>query len=475
MGNNLNYGTLIAYIDEIECGRIKVDPMFNYDINNLKLSNTLEDLNKEVILKLEIEDVLIDVVSSIQLVANGEFNFNNVELTVSNLPILIKNLEIEYNNQILLDNIVTVNTGDTNNVLIKVYGIYSDDSKKDITVKCEYGGTGNTTIKLINPGEFKIMQFVNHQRVGVRYGGIDKDLYFNIIDISPSLLESSIQDNVINIPIDNTNIFTFKFDKQIQQGNNFGSISLLNSDGNPCGITKVISGDTLTITPIVNLKYDSDYILYIPTGSIKNLGTQSNTEDLIYHFKTVAENITPTALLKTISVGETSIDVIPTVKTYNFTLPAGTTIAPSITVTKGDTSATINIPAIEIIPGSVEITVRSADGTKVETYVINLTLSEVDNCFIATATYGSLLEPHVVVLRQFRDNVLMKFDIGKWFIRNYYLYSPPIANVVRDNEGLKFGVRMVLTPVILIIEYWLWLIVGLIGFGVIKFKYRLNE
>lgn len=89
------------------------------------------------------------------------------------------------------------------------------------------------------------------------------------------------------------------------------------------------------------------------------------------------------------------------------------------------------------------------------------------NCFIATAAYGSYLDPHVAVLRLFRDKVLLgtvsfglfgkKFVVenylGKLFVKNYYKYSPAIAAFIAKSETLRFLTRALLTPIILFIEY----------------------
>ena len=69
-------------------------------------------------------------------------------------------------------------------------------------------------------------------------------------------------------------------------------------------------------------------------------------------------------------------------------------------------------------------------------------------CFIATAAFGSLLEPQVVLLRQFRDNVLLATDPGRLFVSLYYRFSPPVADVIAGNVFLKSVVRICLYPLV---------------------------
>ncbi len=70
------------------------------------------------------------------------------------------------------------------------------------------------------------------------------------------------------------------------------------------------------------------------------------------------------------------------------------------------------------------------------------------NCFIATATYGSAMGPHVKVLRDFRERFLLSNSLGKAFVNLYYTYSPPMAEFIAKHANLKAMVRVALLPVV---------------------------
>ncbi len=69
-------------------------------------------------------------------------------------------------------------------------------------------------------------------------------------------------------------------------------------------------------------------------------------------------------------------------------------------------------------------------------------------CFIATAAYGSLFEPHVEILRQFRDVYLLPTGLGSAFVDAYYMYSPPIADFIAVHDTLCAVVRVGLVPAV---------------------------
>jgi len=71
-------------------------------------------------------------------------------------------------------------------------------------------------------------------------------------------------------------------------------------------------------------------------------------------------------------------------------------------------------------------------------------------CFIATAAFGSPLHPYVGLLREFRDSYMLTNPMGRWFVTIYYNNSPPIAEIIKDNSGLKAIVKIFLIPAIIV-------------------------
>ena len=88
-------------------------------------------------------------------------------------------------------------------------------------------------------------------------------------------------------------------------------------------------------------------------------------------------------------------------------------------------------------------------------------------CFIATAAYGSQVEPHVEVLRKFRDAYLMHSKWGQALVRAYYRYSPPIADFIAVHDALRTVVRWILLPAVGVIwialHFGPWLTVAFMG------------
>ena len=75
---------------------------------------------------------------------------------------------------------------------------------------------------------------------------------------------------------------------------------------------------------------------------------------------------------------------------------------------------------------------------------------DVNNGFSAAtaAAFGSYMEPHVMALRRFRDEILLQNPAGRAFVRAYYKYSPPPADFIAARSWLRATVRILLLPVV---------------------------
>ncbi|HNQ34640.1 MAG TPA: hypothetical protein PKN80_01075 [bacterium] len=128
-----------------------------------------------------------------------------------------------------------------------------------------------------------------------------------------------------------------------------------------------------------------------------------------------------------------------TTVSFQVTIPAGaapgTRDVLTLTATSQTTPAVTNQDSVAtVIPGVLAGIVSKLQGGG-------------GPCFIATAAYGSYQEPHVQVLRRFRDRFLLASPPGRAFVRFYYRHSPPLAAVIARNETLRAATRTALLPV----------------------------
>jgi hypothetical protein len=79
---------------------------------------------------------------------------------------------------------------------------------------------------------------------------------------------------------------------------------------------------------------------------------------------------------------------------------------------------------------------------------------EGSGCFLATAVYESRMDPELVTLRSFRDNVLSGFACGRAFIAFYYKVGPRLAQWVVDNSLLKTCVRYLVSYLVRVINFF---------------------
>lgn len=74
-------------------------------------------------------------------------------------------------------------------------------------------------------------------------------------------------------------------------------------------------------------------------------------------------------------------------------------------------------------------------------------------CFIATAAYGTALDPRLDILRDFRDEWLLRAPGGEHLVAAYYRWSPPLAEYIAERPAMRALVRGLLVPVLLLVSY----------------------
>lgn len=105
-------------------------------------------------------------------------------------------------------------------------------------------------------------------------------------------------------------------------------------------------------------------------------------------------------------------------------------------------------------------------------------------CCILTAAYGSSMEPHVEILRKFRDRFLLSNSVGKAFVKLYYTYSPAAADFITKHVNLQAMIRLSLLPVVGVsrvalklglvptVVLMLFFSIGLIRLVIVRKKFR---
>lgn len=73
-------------------------------------------------------------------------------------------------------------------------------------------------------------------------------------------------------------------------------------------------------------------------------------------------------------------------------------------------------------------------------------------CYVATMVYGDYNHPQVMVLREFRDNVLSHFYLGRKFIQFYYRYSPGWVERLKDYKTVNVAIKKILNQAIKILK-----------------------
>ncbi|MEM1942473.1 MAG: CFI-box-CTERM domain-containing protein [Candidatus Caldarchaeum sp.] len=162
----------------------------------------------------------------------------------------------------------------------------------------------------------------------------------------------------------------------------------------------------------------------------------------------------------------TSTTTVRQTSTTTQTTTATTTIAMGTTATVTQTTA---VTRVETLPTTITQTVQSPT-TRVETTTQTLTntVTQIQptvivqtvtaqggltsRCLIATAAFGSELDPSVKMLRQFRDGFVLQTFSGKTFMdvfnAFYYSWSPAVAEAEYANQGFRTMIKYSIYPLL---------------------------
>ncbi len=151
------------------------------------------------------------------------------------------------------------------------------------------------------------------------------------------------------------------------------------------------------------------------------------------------------ALAKAATALAAPADVVPTTEAI---LSAVDFVEDGETV-NGSGYGAFSAPLEKLKPGTtyyVRAYALTSEGTVY--YGNRLSFRTADACFIATASFGTLLHPGVRVLRDFRDTFLAHNALGQQLVDLYYTFSPPLADCIAGNELFRFIIRLLLLPFI---------------------------
>ena len=204
-------------------------------------------------------------------------------------------------------------------------------------------------------------------------------------------------------------------------------------------ISLLHAGDTETLGILWNQTeklgvYDINVSLFMGSVLMDNKGT--NCEVL---FLPAPPNITSFAPESPVN------DAVCNLRTFNVTVNQTVNVSwylneSPLFTNENVTEANCTLHAEVAGEPNVSAIASNQNGTDMQTWIWTVEENPTP-CFIATAAYGTPLHEDIDVLRDFRDKYLMTNPIGRAFVKIYYTTSPPIADVIRENEELRTVVR----------------------------------
>jgi len=81
-----------------------------------------------------------------------------------------------------------------------------------------------------------------------------------------------------------------------------------------------------------------------------------------------------------------------------------------------------------------------------------INFTKLSGCFVATAAFGSALEPRVQALRTVRDELRPRSAAFSTAVDLYYQSGPPAAALIARSESARALVRALLGPVVAVAQ-----------------------
>jgi hypothetical protein len=157
----------------------------------------------------------------------------------------------------------------------------------------------------------------------------------------------------------------------------------------------------------------------------------------------------------TLDASNSSDPDVDDIMTYQWNQTGGTAVTLSDPTSKLPTFETPNFEEAGGQPLIFELIVTDGQGDQSQEDSTTVTVSNFEKknpgasgggCFIATASYASSMDSHVVLLEKFRDHFLLTNPVGEQFVKLYYAFSPPVADFIEKHETLRKVVRRSLLP-----------------------------
>jgi len=167
-----------------------------------------------------------------------------------------------------------------------------------------------------------------------------------------------------------------------------------------------------------------------------------------YGIDSIAENAIDTADVSTFTVTGLTNGA-----SYRFAVSALTQARYFIAITAFDSTTaeheSVFSPEASLLAGPVSQSNESTEFTAMPQLILAFPpLRDEGGCFIATAAFGADWEREVMILRNFRDEILLTNAFGRWFVAQYYHLSPALADRLSEMPRARALVRALLMPAV---------------------------